>query len=177
MRSLIGERLPDAYLPARIIRLDGFPLTPNGKTDRGRLEADVAQHLAAALPSEVVAEVFDDATEQLVADVWTAELRRPVGRDDNFFDIGGNSLLAVAVFRRIGDRTDVPAGVDRRVPVPDDPDVRCAPGPCGEPGPDRRTGRRRTVGQRRRADRRRPRGDAAACPGAARLVGATSRTA
>jgi hypothetical protein len=31
-----------------------------------------------------------------------------VGRDDNFFDIGGNSLLAVAVFRRIGDRTEVP---------------------------------------------------------------------
>jgi hypothetical protein len=108
VRSLIGERLPDAYLPARVIRVDGFPLTPNGKTDRGRLEADVGEHLAAALQSEVVVDAFDDATEQLVAEVWTAELQRPVGRDDNFFDIGGNSLLAVAVFRRIGDRTEVP---------------------------------------------------------------------
>jgi len=106
VRALIGERLPDAYLPARIIRLDEFPLTPNGKTDRGRLEADVDEHLAAALPSDVVAEVFDDATEQLVAEVWTAELHHLAGRDDNFFDIGGNSLLAVAVFRRISDRTD-----------------------------------------------------------------------
>ena len=50
--------------------------------------------------------MFDDATEQLVAEAWSAELRRPVRRDDNFFDIGGNSLLAVAVFRRISDRTD-----------------------------------------------------------------------
>ena len=108
MRSLIGEHLPEAYLPARIIRLDGFPLTPNGKTDRGRLEAEVGDHLAAALSANVAVETFDDATEQLVAEVWTAELHRPVGRDENFFDIGGNSLLAVAVFRRIGSEVDVP---------------------------------------------------------------------
>ena len=96
---------PTPTLPARIIRLDGFPLTPNGKTDRGRLEAEVGEHLAAAMTGDAVADVFDDETEQLVAEVWAAELSRPVGRDDNFFDIGGNSLLAVAVFRGVGDRT------------------------------------------------------------------------
>ena len=105
LRSLIGASLPDAYLPARVIRLDGFPLTPNGKTDRGRLEADVALHLAAALSGSGVAQPLDDPGEQLVAEVWTDELQRVVGRDDNFFDIGGNSLLAVAVFRRICERT------------------------------------------------------------------------
>jgi hypothetical protein len=105
LRSLVGARLPDAYLPARVIRLDGFPLTPNGKTDRGRIAADVTQLLAAAAPGGAVAQQLDDPDEQLVADVWATELQRPVGRDDNFFDIGGNSLLAVAVFRRICERS------------------------------------------------------------------------
>ncbi len=43
--------------------------------------------------------------ERLVAAVWADELERPVGRDDNFFDIGGHSLLAVKVFRRISAET------------------------------------------------------------------------
>ena len=108
VRALVSDRLPEAYLPARVVRLDGFPLTPNGKTDRGRLEADVGDHLAAALETDITAETFDDVNERLVAETWIAELRRSVGRDDNFFDIGGNSLLAVGVFRRISDQIDTP---------------------------------------------------------------------
>ena len=43
--------------------------------------------------------------EKLVADVWLAELGRPAGRDENFFDIGGHSLLAVKVFRSLAEST------------------------------------------------------------------------
>jgi natural product biosynthesis luciferase-like monooxygenase protein len=105
VRSSVGERLPDAYVPSRVVRLDALPLTPNGKTDRTRLEADLESHLAGAPDATVAPPSLDDATEQLVAEVWQAELRRSVGPDDNFFEIGGNSLLAVTVFRKLCDRT------------------------------------------------------------------------
>jgi len=49
-----------------------------------------------------------DDREKLVADIWTEELGRSVGRDDNFFEIGGHSLLAVKVFRRLSEATSVP---------------------------------------------------------------------
>ncbi len=105
VRSSVGERLPEAYVPTRVVRLDGLPLTPNGKTDRSRLEADVEAYLAGVPDVELATPVLDDDTEQLVAEVWQAELRRPVGPDDNFFEIGGNSLLAVTVFRSVCERT------------------------------------------------------------------------
>ena len=81
------------------MRLDAFPLTPNGKIDRKALPAPPSG-LIAADSGAITAPPADDV-EQLVADVWVAELERPVGRDDNFFDIGGHSLLAVKVFRRL----------------------------------------------------------------------------
>jgi hypothetical protein len=49
-----------------------------------------------------------DDREKIVADIWTDELGRAVGRDDNFFEIGGHSLLAVKVFRRLTDALPVP---------------------------------------------------------------------
>jgi natural product biosynthesis luciferase-like monooxygenase protein len=104
LRDLVGARLPDAYVPARVIALDALPLTANGKIDRTRLAADAPGHVA-SVSAEVAAPSFDDVGEQVVAEVWVHELGRSVGRDDNFFEIGGNSLLAVAVFRRLRDRT------------------------------------------------------------------------
>jgi Phosphopantetheine attachment site len=87
-----------------VVRLDKFPLTPNGKIDRKALPSDTGisadAQVAAAPPA-------DDA-ERLVADIWSSELERPVGRDDNFFDIGGHSLLAVKVFRRLTEATAAP---------------------------------------------------------------------
>ena len=106
VRSAVAARLPEAYVPSRVVQLDALPLTPNGKTDRGRLTAVADQHVAAPSPTEQP-QLADDV-EQLVAEVWHGELHRSVGADDNFFDIGGNSLLAVSVVRALGPR----AGVD-----------------------------------------------------------------
>lgn len=103
VRGLVADALPDAYVPSRVVRLREFPLTPNGKTDRGRLLADIDTYLAETVAPAVD---LDDDRERLIAEIWTGELGRAPGRDDNFFDIGGNSLLAVAVFRRITDATD-----------------------------------------------------------------------
>jgi hypothetical protein len=105
LRKHVGESLPDAMVPTTIVRLDGLPLTPNGKIDRKALPTDASSMDGDAT---VAAVAIDDDTERLVAEIWSGELERPVGRDDNFFDIGGHSLLAVKVFRRLSDVTAAP---------------------------------------------------------------------
>ena len=105
LRKHVAEVLPEAMVPSSVVRLDAFPLTPNGKIDRKALPADTG-YLGA--DAQVATAPPADDTEQLVADIWAAELERPVGRDDNFFDIGGHSLLAVKVFRRLSDTTAAP---------------------------------------------------------------------
>ena len=106
IRKHVAETLPEAMVPSAVVHVDSFPLTPNGKIDRKAL---VAQSAMVAVESEVAAAApLADDTERLVAAVWTAELERAVGRDDNFFDIGGHSLLAVKVFRGLTEATGAP---------------------------------------------------------------------
>jgi hypothetical protein len=106
VRKHVGETLPEIMVPAVVMRLDAFPLTPNGKVDRKALPAPPAG-LAAAVTDVPVVPPADDR-EKLVADIWAEELGRAVGRDDHFFEIGGHSLLAVKVFRRLTDAVSVP---------------------------------------------------------------------
>jgi natural product biosynthesis luciferase-like monooxygenase protein len=103
IRAHVASALPDAMVPSGVVQLDAFPLTPNGKIDRKRLPEEVRE----AAPTALVA-ALDDAVERLVAETWMTELERAVGRDDNFFDIGGHSLLAVKVFRRLSEVTGAP---------------------------------------------------------------------
>lgn len=106
LRDHVGDALPAAMVPSAVMRLDAFPLTPNGKVDRKALPA-VDGEAGMVRAAEVTAPPADD-TEKLVADIWADELGFAVGRDDNFFDIGGHSLLAVKVFRRLSDETGAP---------------------------------------------------------------------
>jgi natural product biosynthesis luciferase-like monooxygenase protein len=105
LRRHVAEALPAAMVPTDVFRLDALPLTPNGKVDRKALLD--REHEFRSRGEAVTAPPVDD-TEKLVADVWSDELGFPVGRDDNFFDIGGHSLLAVKVFRRLGEATEAP---------------------------------------------------------------------
>ena len=102
LRKHVGEVLPDAMVPSVVVRLEAFPLTPNGKIDRKALPTDIG---AVSADAQVATAPPADDTERLVAEIWSSELERVVGRDDNFFDIGGHSLLAVKVFRRLSDAT------------------------------------------------------------------------
>ncbi|MDO9174137.1 MAG: phosphopantetheine-binding protein, partial [Actinomycetota bacterium] len=99
LRKHVASTLPDVMVPDFVVAIAALPLTPNGKVDRAALPADVRRGGAVASLSEVAAP--KDDLERLVADVWTEQLGRAVGRSDNFFDIGGHSLLAVAVFRKL----------------------------------------------------------------------------
>ncbi|GIH27687.1 hypothetical protein Aph01nite_59970 [Acrocarpospora phusangensis] len=90
----LAATLPAHLVPARFIRIATLPMTPNGKVDRAALPSPVAQRAAFTPPRT-------DA-EALVADIWTEVLGVPrVGVDDDFFRLGGQSLLAVRVAARL----------------------------------------------------------------------------
>jgi hypothetical protein len=106
LRKHVGSVLPDVMVPDFVISLPVLPLTPNGKVDRAALPVDVVQLVTPVSGDHLVAPEND--LERLVATAWTDQLNRHVGRTENFFDIGGNSLLAVAVFRQLQEQTGLP---------------------------------------------------------------------
>jgi hypothetical protein len=98
LREHVRTRVPDYMVPAGIVLLEAFPLTPNGKVDRKALPAPEAAVAAAASVSAPPA----DELEATIARLWSEALgAEQVGREDNFFDIGGHSLLVVQVHRRL----------------------------------------------------------------------------
>lgn len=95
LRPHLARRLPAYMLPARIVTLDALPLTPNGKIDRKALPAPVAP--ARHVPRAPAA-TGNVATR--VAGVWAQLLGTgEISPRDNFFDIGGHSILAVQAHR------------------------------------------------------------------------------
>jgi pyochelin synthetase len=93
-RHLI-EQLPDHMLPTHLQVVDRLPLTDNGKVDRRTLRGWLPA--AAGEPAGGEDEQPVGAVEQHVAEVWRELLGRPVGRHRNFFQLGGDSLLAAQV--------------------------------------------------------------------------------
>ncbi|WP_052958124.1 non-ribosomal peptide synthetase [Aquamicrobium sp. LC103] len=103
LRAHLQTTLPAYMLPAAYVSLAAFPLTPNGKVDRKALPAP---GLAPTPPPDV--DLRFDEPAASVARIWcdVLDLNR-VGPKDNFFEIGGHSLLAVNVQRLIGEQFDV----------------------------------------------------------------------
>jgi amino acid adenylation domain-containing protein len=97
-RTELAAHLPDYMIPARYVLLHDLPMTPSGKLDRARLPEPSAERPALAV--EYVAPQSD--TEKALADVWqrVLELDR-VGVLDNFFDLGGTSILSVQAVHEI----------------------------------------------------------------------------
>jgi amino acid adenylation domain-containing protein len=101
LRAFVADRAPAAAVPSRFIRLERFPINPNGKVDRKRLvDAPLAPLEAGAPPAT------DD--ERCVAEVWQAILgHASIGRSQNFFDSGGTSLAAMRVAAKLRERCGV----------------------------------------------------------------------
>lgn len=95
-RSYLRERLPEYMVPSVFLPLEALPLTPNGKVDRRGLPAPEQRTSGGEyVPPQTLLE------EQL-AQIWAEVLGlERVGLQENFFDIGGHSLLAVQVLARI----------------------------------------------------------------------------
>ncbi|HEU0053483.1 MAG TPA: non-ribosomal peptide synthetase, partial [Longimicrobium sp.] len=98
LRAFLKERLPDFMVPAIYVALEHLPLSPNGKVDRMRLpdprQVEAAAPEARAEPRSVL--------ERSLAKLWEEVLEiSSVGMDDNFFEIGGHSLLVGRMQERV----------------------------------------------------------------------------
>ncbi len=104
LRAFLATRLPDYMLPAAMVELERLPLTAHGKLDRTALPAP--DHRATGVP---FVKPETDA-ERLLAEVWQEVLGiNSVGRNDNFFHLGGDSLRSIEVRARARKRgLDVP---------------------------------------------------------------------
>jgi amino acid adenylation domain-containing protein len=98
MRDKLKQQLPDYMVPSAFVRLAVMPLTPNGKIDRKALPVPDITSFGVS-PKTVAA---GNSTEEILTAIWTDILRLTnVGVEDNFFDLGGNSLLGLRVIDRI----------------------------------------------------------------------------
>ncbi|KAF9957565.1 hypothetical protein BGZ72_001655, partial [Mortierella alpina] len=97
LREHLAVSLPEYMIPTAIVRLDGFPLTNNGKVDRRALPIP---DISAFITEDYVPP--EGVIETAVAAIWSEVLKvDKVGRHDNFFTLGGHSLLAVRLVNRI----------------------------------------------------------------------------
>ncbi|MGV8003155.1 amino acid adenylation domain-containing protein [Photorhabdus temperata subsp. temperata] len=97
LREHLSAILPDYMVPAAFVRLDAFPLTPNGKLDRRALPVPDQNAFARQVYAAPQGEI-----ETALAAIWSELLGiEQIGRYDNFFALGGHSLLAVRVMNRI----------------------------------------------------------------------------
>ncbi|MCQ0024992.1 amino acid adenylation domain-containing protein, partial [Streptomyces somaliensis DSM 40738] len=95
-RARLAERLPEYMVPAALIPLDAMPLNSNGKVDRRALPAPAPELTAGAA---YVAP--RDAVERTLAEVFASVLGvERVGVHDNFFDLGGDSILSIQLVSR-----------------------------------------------------------------------------
>ncbi|NRD60924.1 amino acid adenylation domain-containing protein [Corallococcus exiguus] len=98
LRTYLLERLPEYMVPSNIVVLERMPLSPNGKADRKALPAPES---GGADPSRPFV-APGTAIEQQIAQAWKDLLHvEQVGLDDPFFELGGNSLLALQLHRRL----------------------------------------------------------------------------
>lgn len=133
LRASLQERLPSAAVPAKLFVVDALPLLPSGKIDQMALRA------LADAPARQEAAPSTMPVNADVAEIWRTVLREDdVEATDDFFDLGGNSLLAMQVIVRVRRRfaIDIPiralfdnptlAGFSRAVndaPAADDEDL------------------------------------------------------
>jgi len=98
MRAHLAGELPEYMIPAHVVTLEAFPLTPNAKVDRVRLPKPENVEIAVPEKDDETA----DGMQRVIADAFkrTLNLKR-VGIHDNFFALGGHSLLAVQIHREL----------------------------------------------------------------------------
>jgi amino acid adenylation domain-containing protein len=139
LRRALADALPGAPLPARYLAVAAIPLTASGKPDRGALpDPDACE----ALPVRPYTSPRTE-TERWIADIWAAVLgRERVGVDENFFDVGGHSLLLIRVRDQLAARLGREVAVATLFQYPTVAGLAAhlsgtAPAPAPVPTPDR----------------------------------------
>jgi amino acid adenylation domain-containing protein len=107
LRRHVAGCLPEYMVPAAYVGMESIPLTANGKLDRRSLPAPEEDAYAVRGYEEPRGEV-----ERAVAEIWGEVLKvERVGRNDNFFALGGHSLMVVLVISRVQQRLGVKVGL------------------------------------------------------------------
>ncbi|WP_293076054.1 non-ribosomal peptide synthetase [Okeania sp. SIO3B5] len=97
VREYLESRLPEYMVPSGLMVLSQLPLTPNGKVDRKALPVP---DVASSVLTEYVAP--ETQAQKVLAEIWAEVLGiEKVGIHDNFFDLGGHSLMATKVVSRV----------------------------------------------------------------------------
>jgi acyl carrier protein len=105
LRAYLQERLPSAAVPAKVFVVEALPLLPSGKIDQ------VALRALAEAPGPHASELDPVPVNPEVAQIWRTLLREDeIAPSDDFFELGGNSLLAMQVIVRVRRRfgIDIP---------------------------------------------------------------------
>jgi natural product biosynthesis luciferase-like monooxygenase protein len=106
LRKHLGERLPEYMVPSAFVTLTSFPQTPNKKIDRKALPPPGKSNGSGPAAPRVE---LSGSVEEMIAAVWRELLNRDdVGADDNFFDLGGHSLLTIQVLGRLKPKLERP---------------------------------------------------------------------
>ncbi len=110
LRRQLRQHLPAHLQPTDIVWVEALPLLPNKKIDRAALRK--VQHATEppAAAASAIEEPGDDqtSTERSLTEIWSLVLARDdIGRDDNFFDLGGHSVLATLAVSRISQALDI----------------------------------------------------------------------
>ncbi|WP_417831810.1 non-ribosomal peptide synthetase [Terasakiella sp.] len=97
LKSALARLVPSYMVPQRLIQLDKLPLSERGKVDRNALAQQSQTHTITQVYRAPATE-----TESTLQEIWQDVLeKQQIGRDDNFFDIGGHSLSATRIMSRI----------------------------------------------------------------------------
>ncbi len=105
IRDHLRKDLPEYMVPNDVVVLDAMPLTPNGKLDRKQLPATQG----GGQGTVAVYEAPSDELQQTIVNIWQETLQlEKVGIKDNFFDLGGHSLLIVRVHQLLKQQIDKP---------------------------------------------------------------------
>jgi tyrocidine synthetase-3 len=103
LKDHLSQKLPGYMIPSYFVSLENIPLTPNGKIDRGALvslgkKLDTGEQYVA--PGSI--------KEKIVAQTWKEVLKQErIGINDNFFDLGGNSLNIIQVISKLREQLDM----------------------------------------------------------------------
>lgn len=107
--SYLSKKLPSYMVPASIVRIPSIPLTAAGKVDRQALLLTLDEAESSSIQSTVAPNCYSLRTppqntiEKRISHIWAEQLKKPpLSREDHFFELGGDSLSAIAVINHLG---------------------------------------------------------------------------